>query len=116
MEMWELVARESIRDLVARYNANGDSGRFEQVLACFASDAVMEIDGQIYRGHPEIRSVFVNAAEAVQRWPEPVTIRHHTSTLQIDLLGPDKARPAVTTRSSPQAALITGVGISMTTG
>ena len=26
MKSWELLARESIRDLVARYNANGDSG------------------------------------------------------------------------------------------
>jgi hypothetical protein len=30
-----LVARESIRDLVARYNANGDTGRFAQVLDLF---------------------------------------------------------------------------------
>ena len=37
MELWELVARESIRDLVARYNANGDSGRFDQVLELFAT-------------------------------------------------------------------------------
>jgi len=29
MEIWELVARESVRDLVQRYNANGDSGRFD---------------------------------------------------------------------------------------
>src|SRR5437764_27815 len=27
MEMWEAIARESIRDLVYRYNANGDTGR-----------------------------------------------------------------------------------------
>ena len=32
----ELVARESIRDLVARYNPNGDSGRFDQVVELFA--------------------------------------------------------------------------------
>ncbi len=43
MELWELAARESIRDLVARYNANGDSGRFEQQMQVFAPDAVMEL-------------------------------------------------------------------------
>ena len=43
MELWELVARESIRDLVARYNANGDAGRFDQVWTLFADDAVMEL-------------------------------------------------------------------------
>ena len=28
MQLWELTARESIRDLVTRYNSNGDAGRF----------------------------------------------------------------------------------------
>ncbi len=91
MELWELMARESIRDLVARYNANADSGRFDQVLECFAPDAVMELDGRPYRGHEEIRSIFTGAAELARRGPGPVMVRHHTSTLQIDVAGPDAA-------------------------
>jgi uncharacterized protein (TIGR02246 family) len=91
VEAWELVARESIRDLVARYNANADSGRFDQVLECFAPDAVMELDGRPYRGHEEIRSIFTGAAEMAGRGPGPVMVRHHTSTLQIDVAGPDQA-------------------------
>jgi ketosteroid isomerase-like protein len=91
MEGWELVARESIRDLVARYNANADSGRFDQVLACFAPDAVMELDGTAYRGHDEIRSIFTGAADMARRGPDPVLVRHHTSTLQIDVAGPHEA-------------------------
>ena len=43
MEPWELIARESVRDLVARYNANGDSGRFDPLLELFAEEAVMEL-------------------------------------------------------------------------
>jgi 3-phenylpropionate/cinnamic acid dioxygenase small subunit len=63
MELWELVARESIRDLVARYNANGDSGRFEQMLDVFADDAVMELeseDGAVRRfeGRDRIATIF----------------------------------------------------------
>ena len=85
MELWELVARESIRDLVARYNANADSGRFDQVLECFAPDAVMELDGEPYRGRDEIRSVFTGALEMARQGEEPVIVRHHTSTLQIDV-------------------------------
>ena len=42
MELWELEARESIRDLVARYNANGDSGRFDPMLELFAEDATLD--------------------------------------------------------------------------
>ena len=41
----ELRARESIRDLVARYNANGDTGRFDQVVELFAPDAVHSARG-----------------------------------------------------------------------
>jgi hypothetical protein len=91
VEPWEVVARESIRDLVARYNANGDSGRFDQVLACFAPHATMELDGVAYRGQAEIRTIFTNAAEAARHWPEPLGMRHFTSTLQIDLANPNEA-------------------------
>ena len=87
MELWELIARESIRDLVARYNANADSGRFDQVLACFAPDAIIELDGRPYRGHDQIRSIFTGAAELARNGPDPIIVRHHTSTLQIDIAG-----------------------------
>ncbi len=39
MELCEFEARDSIRGVVARYNANGDSGRFEAVLELFTDDA-----------------------------------------------------------------------------
>ncbi len=92
MELWELVARESIRDLVARYNANADSGRFDQVLECFAPEAIMELDGTPYRGRDHIRSIFTGTAELVRaQGTAPILVRHHTSTLQIDVSGPHKA-------------------------
>ena len=46
MEDWELKAREQIRHLAARDNAFGDSGRFENVMALFAEDAVVEVVGR----------------------------------------------------------------------
>jgi len=85
MEHWELVARESIRDLVARYNANGDSGRFDQVVELFAPDAVMDVDGMVLRGRDEIRALFTSTAANLRDQPQPVLLRHHTSTLQIDV-------------------------------
>ena len=64
MEVWELTARESIRDLVARYNASGDSGRFDETMALFADDAVVEVvPGRTYTGCDEIRSLFTGAAK-----------------------------------------------------
>lgn len=87
MEMWELVARESIRDLVARYNANGDTGRFDQVLELFAPDAVMEIEGEAPKvGHDEIRTIFTGAAGRADWGDQPVYLRHVTGTHQIDLV------------------------------
>jgi hypothetical protein len=104
MEVWELVARESIRDLVARYNANGDAGRFAQVLELFAEDAAMEIvtaegDVQRYEGHDAIATVFTGtkdrwdteAAATADSEPSRVDrgrrrhVRHFTATHQIDL-------------------------------
>jgi hypothetical protein len=91
VDSWEVAARENIRDLVARYNANGDSGRFDHVLACFAPHASMEVDGVDYRGQAEIRTIFTDTAEAAERWPEPLGMRHFTSTLQIDLISRQEA-------------------------
>ena len=84
MEKWELDARECIRDLVARYNANGDAGRFEAVLELFAADAWLEVPPHRYRGRDEIRSLFEGAAGASA---EAERIFHHTATLQIDVEG-----------------------------
>jgi SnoaL-like domain len=115
MELWELIARESIRDLVARYNANGDSGRFEQMLAVFAEDASMELvaaDGTVrrYDGIDQVATIFTETkanwdagaggagaagagAAAVGSTP-PVRhhIRHFTGTHQIDLVDETHAR------------------------
>jgi hypothetical protein len=85
MELWELVARESIRDLVARYNSNGDSARFDDVIELFAPDAAMEVNETLYRGHAEIRTIFTGTRDDLVDRPGPVLLRHHTSTLQIDV-------------------------------
>jgi hypothetical protein len=93
MEVWEVVARESIRDLVARYNANGDAGRVPQVLELFAPDAVMELgdpgSSTLHSGLDEIALIFTGTkerwtAEATDRGAPPY-VRHCVSTHQIDL-------------------------------
>lgn len=98
MDTWEAVAREAIRDLVARYNANGDSGRFELLMELFADDAVMELDDGPYVGHEEIMSIFTGTQ---QRWAGELNpagaapshhVRHSVSTHQIDFDDPTHAR------------------------
>ena len=96
MELWELVARESIRDLVARYNANGDAGRFDDMMAVFAPDAEMELvsttgDVRRFDGVDAIRTMF---ADTKATWDAPPTtptapgrhhVRHFVATHQIDV-------------------------------
>lgn len=87
MEISDLLAREAIRDLVARYNAYGDSGLFDRMLELFAPDAVVEIEDEAFRGDVEIRSVFTGVPERTSRGGgTPAYLRHCTATHQIDLI------------------------------
>src|ERR1700742_3575755 len=55
VETWELVAREQIRDTLARYNWAGDGGRVDDLAATFCLDGVLEIRGvRSLRGRSEI--------------------------------------------------------------
>ena len=92
MEPWELAARESIRDLVARYNAFGDSGRWEDLLDLFMQDAELALhEGESFVGHEEMKTFFTGAATSGGRRSSPVRVWHHTSTLVIDLEERDRA-------------------------
>ncbi len=103
MDIDELLARESIRDLVARYNACGDSGRFDEMIVLFAEDAVVELRGETHEGRNAIRGMFERVASRTGKKPKTSDaarapkspakfIRHYTSTHQIDIEGPDRAR------------------------
>jgi len=45
VELWELVARERIRDTIARYNWSGDAGRLEELVEAFTPDGTLEVRG-----------------------------------------------------------------------
>lgn len=91
MELAEAVARESIRDLVARYNAAGDTGDVDTVAALFAQDAVMEVEGTVFSGREAVRDMFVGVARSTGDERLAEYIRHFTATHQIDMMGPDTA-------------------------
>jgi hypothetical protein len=46
MELWELTARERIRDTLARYNWSGDAFRLDGLASAFCDDGVLEIRGR----------------------------------------------------------------------
>ena len=96
MEVWELVAREGIRDVVARYNANGDAGRSPRCSTCssprppwsWSTDRNGEV--QRYEGHEAISTIFTgtrdrSAATTTGPTDRPGHVRHFVATHQIDL-------------------------------
>ena len=90
MEMWELVARECIRDTVARYNHAGDSGRFDDMVACFTDDGVLTISGGgEFHGHEALRGFFSGVAGSVR--PGFTHLRHCVTNLLIDVASPNAA-------------------------
>ena len=86
MQAWELAAREAVRELVARYNLAGDRGRIDELVALFADDAVLTVDGAQHGGRDAIRAVFEGATG-----PHPQLLRHFTATLAIDVASQDRA-------------------------
>jgi hypothetical protein len=46
MELWELTARERIRDSLARYNWSGDAFRLDELALAFCEDGELEIRGR----------------------------------------------------------------------
>ena len=94
MDLDELIARESIRDLVARYNSTADSGRFDETLVLFAPEAVMDTDGERHEGRDAIHAMFEGAKTslAAHAGGAPRYLRHFTSTLQIDVTGTTTAK------------------------
>ena len=44
--MWELTARERVRDSLARYNWSGDALRLDELALAFCEDGELEVRGQ----------------------------------------------------------------------
>jgi hypothetical protein len=92
MDVWELVAREEIRELVARYAHCADSGRFEELVALFAEDGLLQIDDrEPLRGRDAILAFLASTRSGVRESSAVRSIRHHVSSLRIDVSARDAA-------------------------
>lgn len=55
MELWELIARESIRDLIARWNYHGDARRMDQMVMVLAPDVEFRaVDDDVLHGRAAV--------------------------------------------------------------
>jgi hypothetical protein len=98
MDVEELLARECIRDTLARYNIAGDRLRLDDFVAVFTEDGVLESDdrgvgtGFHSQGREAIRAWMGGSNGPTSgRARLPKFVRHHLTTCQIDLTGPDTA-------------------------
>ena len=95
MELWELAAREAIRETVAAYAHCADSGRFDELAGLFAVDGVLEVHGQDpVEGRDAIRAYLGGVGTDLARDTTVPLIRHHVSNLRIEVVSPTEARGA----------------------
>lgn len=81
MELSELLTREAIRDLLARYTYNGDRGRIDALVACFADDGVLEFPRSSGTGPAGVKAALTGG----ERNPAIRFVRHHVTPPLIDL-------------------------------
>ena len=92
METWELIAREGIRDTIARYAHLVDRGRIDELVGLFAEDGVLEAgDRPAVRGRDALRAFFLGTGERLAAASSRPLIRHHVSNVQIDVRSADAA-------------------------
>lgn len=104
MTVEELLAREAIRDTLARYNTSGDRAMAEDYAACFTRDGIIETadrrggKGLYFAGRDAIlkwQTEWKNAPKGTQDASVKRSaqfVRHNLTTCKIDLTGPDTAK------------------------
>jgi hypothetical protein len=91
VQLWELIARERIRDTLAAYTWSGDSGRIDDLVATFCPDGVLEIRGEDpLPGRDAIRArltavAATPAADGVRR-----IVRHNLANIRFSDIAPDR--------------------------
>ena len=110
MEPWELAAREAIRHTIASYTYNADRGRFDELVALFASDAVLEVEGiggTRAQGRDAIRTFFGGVSSDVTTSAVAASgrMQHHVSSVWIEVTS------TTTARASCYFTVMTGAGV-----
>lgn len=88
MERTELIAREGIRDLLARYTWAADRGRTDEVVDCFADDGVLDVGdhGGTWTGREEIRAQLdAVVARVAAAGSAPAPVQHQVTSVLIDV-------------------------------
>jgi hypothetical protein len=99
MELWELIARERIRDTLARYNWSGDALKLDELAEAFCPDGTLEVRGEEpRRGRAEILAYLGGVSPGARPVPPDVPagpkriVRHVLANVRFLELTPERAR------------------------
>ena len=93
MTVEEQIARQSIRDAIARYNFAGDRGRLAELAACFREDGVLEVRGAwTARGRDAIEARLEGVRGPGGNLASSALVRHHITTHLAEFDSADFAR------------------------
>ena len=93
--MWELVARERIRDTLALYNWSGDAARIDDLTQSFCAEGQLEVRGvRTAKGRAAIASFLsgVASGKSAPRAEVKRIVRHVLSNIRFVELTPQLAR------------------------
>ena len=96
MELWELAARERIRDTLARYNWSGDALRLDELAETFCEEGELELRGsEPVRGRAAIVDLLGVVSEpntTAQASGVKRIVRHNVTNIRFTDVRPDEAR------------------------
>jgi len=85
VELWELLAREAVRDTIAGYTYFADRGRWDELVALFAPDGVLEVEGEPPNEGRAALDAFFRGVSRDLRDSATVSMRHHVSSIRISV-------------------------------
>ena len=99
MELWELAARERIRDTLARYNWSGDALRLGELAETFCEEGELELRGNApLRGRAAIVELLGGAVAAPNATAQASgvkrIVRHNVTNIRFTNVSRDQARVA----------------------
>jgi hypothetical protein len=95
MDASQAIAREEIRDVIARYNHAGDRGDLDALVRCFTESGVLDLeDEDDIVGRAAIHRHLAGVARDLAGRSVRPLLRHHVSSLRIELTGPGSANAA----------------------
>ena len=89
MTVDELMAREQIRDVIAKYAIAGDQLDIEAFVHTFAEHGVLEMPRECPCGRAAIRAWVTTTQPFGDETRRPTSVRHHITSSLIDFNPPD---------------------------